>query len=209
MKKAIIATKVGMTQIFTEKGVLIPVTVLEAGPCVVIQKKTLEKDGYNAVQVGFKEVKAKRVNKPVQGHFAAAGQKPAKVLKEFKLDDAAGYEVGQEIKADIFAAGDRIDASGVSKGKGFQGNIKRHGMGRGRMSHGSKYHRGVGALSAGTSPGRVPKGRKLPGQMGNKKVTVQNLEVVRADAEKNLLLIKGAVPGPRGTVIVVKDSVKR
>jgi large subunit ribosomal protein L3 len=209
MKKAIIATKVGMTQIFSEKGVLIPVTVLEAGPCVVIQKKTLEKDGYDAVQVGFGDIKPKHVNKPKKGHFDATGQTPAKFLKEFKFEDASAYEVGQEIKADVFAAGERIDVSGVSKGKGFQGNIKRHGMGRGRMTHGSKYHRGVGALSAGTSPGKVPKGRKLPGQMGNKKVTVQNLEVVRSDAEKNLLLVKGAVPGPRGSVIFVKDSVKQ
>lgn len=209
MEKAILATKVGMTQVFSETGILIPVTVLEAGPCVVVQKKTVEKDGYEAVQVGFKDVKMKHVNKPLKGHYEATGQTPHKILKEFRLDNCAAYEVGSEIKADVFAAGDRIDASGISKGKGYQGSIKRHGMHRGPMAHGSKYHRGSGALSGATSPGKVKKGKKLPGQMGNANVTVQNLEVVRTDAEKNLILVKGAVPGPRGSVLCIKDSVKK
>lgn len=209
MKKAILATKIGMTQIFSEKGALLPVTVLEAGPCVVIQKKTTEKDGYDAVQVGFKDVKVKHVNKPMKGHFDANGQTPLKVLKEFRLEDTASLEVGSEIKADVFVAGERIDAQGVSKGKGYQGNIKRHGMSRGPMAHGSKYHRGVGSLSSATSPGKVKKGKKLPGQTGNATVTVQNLEIVRVDADKNLILVKGAVPGPKGALIFLKDSVKQ
>lgn len=209
MKKAILATKVGMTQVFSEKGILIPVTVLEAGPCVVVQKKTTEKDGYEAIQVGFKDVKLKHINKPLKGHYDATGQVPHKVLKEFRLEDISSYEVGTEIKADVFAAGERIDASGISKGKGYQGNIKRHGMSRGPMAHGSKYHRGVGSLSSATTPGKVKKGKKLPGQMGNVNVTVQNLEIVRTDAEKNLILVKGAVPGPRGSVLFIKDSVKQ
>lgn len=209
MKKAILATKIGMTQIFSEKGTLLPVTVLEAEPCVVIQKKTLEKDGYEAVQVGFKDVKIKHVNKPAKGHFEAHGQTPFKILKEFRLDDTSALDVGSEVKVDVFAAGDRIDVQGTSKGKGYQGNIKRHGMSRGPMAHGSKYHRGVGSLSSATSPGKVKKGKKLPGQTGNVTVTVQNLEVVRVDAEKNLILIKGAVPGSRGSVVFIKDSVKQ
>lgn len=209
MKKAILATKIGMTQIFSEKGIAIPVTVLEAGPCVVISKKTLEKDGYEAVQVGFKEVKEKHVNKPIAGHFKAAGQEQKKLLKEFRLEDISGYEVGAEIKADIFASGDRVDASGISKGKGTAGTVKRYNMGRGPMAHGSKYHRGVGSLSSATSPGKVKKGKKLPGRMGNENVTVQNLEVVRTDGEKNLILLKGAVPGVKGAVILLKDSVKQ
>ncbi len=208
MKKAIIAKKIGMTQIFAENGILIPVTVLEAGPCVVTQKKTVENDGYNAVQVGFGEVKAKHVNSPSKGHFNKAGVEPKKVLKEFRFDNIDEYEIGAEIKADVFAAGDKVDVSGVSKGKGFQGAIKRHNQHRGPMAHGSKYHRGVGSLSSATTPGKVKKGKKMPGQMGNVNVTIQNLEIVRADAEKNLLLIKGAVPGNKGSVLVIKDSVK-
>lgn len=208
MKKAIIAKKIGMTQIFAEDGTLVPVTVLEAGPCVVTQKKTIENDGYEAIQVGFGEIKAKHVNSPTKGHFAKAGVEPTKLLKEFRLDDISAYEVGAEIKVDVFANGDKVDVSGVSKGKGFQGAIKRHNQSRGPMSHGSKYHRGVGSLSSATTPGKVKKGKKMPGHMGNVQVTVQNLEVVRADAEKNLLLIKGAVPGNKGTVLVIKDSVK-
>ena len=195
MKKAIMAKKIGMTQIFSETGNLIPVTVLEAGPCVVVQKKTTENDGYEAIQVGFAEVKEKHVTKPLKGHFEKAGVDAKKYLKEFRLDDTSAYEVGAEIKADIFAAGDKIDVSGISKGKGYQGAIKRHGQSRGPMGHGSKYHRGLGSLSSGTTPGRVKKGKGMPGHMGAVKVTVENLEVVRIDAEKNLLLVKGAVPG--------------
>lgn len=208
MKKAIMAKKIGMTQIFSETGNLIPVTVLEAGPCVVVQKKTTENDGYEAIQVGFAEVKEKHVTKPLKGHFEKAGVDAKKYLKEFRLDDTSAYEVGAEIKADIFAAGDKIDVSGISKGKGYQGAIKRHGQSRGPMGHGSKYHRGLGSLSSGTTPGRVKKGKGMPGHMGAVKVTVENLEVVRIDAEKNLLLVKGAVPGPKGSILFVKDSVK-
>lgn len=208
MKKAIMAKKIGMTQIFSETGNLIPVTVLEAGPCVVVQKKTTETDGYEAIQVGFAEVKEKHVTKPLKGHFEKAGVDAKKYLKEFRLDDTSVYEVGAEIKADIFAAGDKIDVSGISKGKGYQGAIKRHGQSRGPMGHGSKYHRGLGSLSSGTTPGRVKKGKGMPGHMGAVKVTVENLEVVRIDVEKNLLLVKGAVPGPKGSILFVKDSVK-
>ncbi len=208
MKKAIIAKKIGMTQIFTENGILIPVTVLEAGPCVVTQKKTEENDGYTAIQVGFGNIKEKHVNKPSKGHFDKAGVVPAKVLKEFRLDNIDEYEVGSEIKADIFTAGDKVDVSGISKGKGFQGAIKRHNQHRGPMAHGSKYHRGLGSLSSATTPGKVKKGKKMPGHMGSVNVTIQNLEIVRADADKNLLLIKGAVPGNKGSVLVIKDSVK-
>ncbi len=208
MQKAIIAKKIGMTQVFTDNGILIPVTVLEAGPCVVTQKKTVENDGYDAIQVGFGEIKAKKVNKPMKGQFDKAGVEPKKVLKEFRLEDTSAYEVGAEIKADVFAAGDKVDVTGISKGKGYQGPIKRHGQSRGPMAHGSKFHRAVGSLSSATTPGKVKKGKKMAGQMGRVRVTIQNLEIVRADAEKNLLLIKGAVPGNKGTVVVIKDSVK-
>lgn len=208
MQKAIIAKKIGMTQVFADNGILIPVTVLEAGPCVVTQKKTVENDGYDAIQVGFGEIKAKKVNKPMAGHFSKAGVEAKKVLKEFRLDDTSAYEVGAEIKADVFAAGDKVDVTGISKGKGYQGPIKRHGQSRGPMAHGSKFHRAVGSLSSATTPGKVKKGKKMAGQMGRVRVTIQNLEIVRADAEKNLLLIKGAVPGNKGTVVVIKDSVK-
>jgi len=208
LKKAIMAKKIGMTQVFTETGTFIPVTVLEAGPCVVIQKKTVETDGYDAVQVGFMEAKAKSVNSPEKGHFAKAEIEPKKVLKEFRLDDISALEIGSEIKADVFEVGDRVDVSGISKGKGYQGPIKRHGQHRGPMGHGSKYHRAVGSLSSGTTPGRVKKGKRMAGHMGSVKVTIENLEIVRADAEKNLLLIKGAVPGPKGAILVIKDSVK-
>ncbi len=208
MKKAIMAKKVGMTQIFTEKGTLIPVTVLEAGPCVVIQKKTTENDGYEAIQVGFTDAKEKHVSKPMKGHFDKAGVTAKKYLKEFRLEDTSAYEIGAELKADVFAAGDKVDVSGVSKGKGFQGTIKRYNAQRGPMGHGSKSHRVVGSMSSGTTPGRVKKNKKMPGHMGHVNVTIQNIEVVRADAEKNLLLVKGAVPGPKGAVLVIKDSVK-
>ena len=208
MKKGIIAKKVGMTQVFSETGNLIPVTVLEAGPCVVTQKKTVENDGYAAVQVGFVDKKAKLVNKPMAGHFAKAGVTTKRYLKELKLENAETFEVGAEIKADMFAAGDKVDVSGTSKGKGFQGSIKRHGQHRGPMAHGSKYHRAVGSMSSGTTPGRVKKGKRMPGHMGAVKVTIQNLEIVTVDAEKNLILVKGAVPGPKGAILVLKDSVK-
>ncbi len=208
MKKGIIAKKVGMTQVFGETGNLIPVTVLEAGPCVVTQKKTVENDGYAAVQVGFVDKKAKLVNKPLAGHFAKAGVTTKRYLKELRLENAETFEVGAEIKADMFAAGDKVDVSGTSKGKGFQGSIKRHGQHRGPMAHGSKYHRAIGSMSSGTTPGRVKKGKRMPGHMGAVKVTIQNLEVVTVDAEKNLILVKGAVPGPKGAILVLKDSVK-
>jgi large subunit ribosomal protein L3 len=212
MKKAILAKKLGMTQIFNEDGTVTPVTVLEAGPCLVVQKKTKEKDGYAALQLGFGNAKVKQVSKPVQGHFTArvgSGTAPRKILREFRLDDCDAYEVGAEIKADFFAKGDQVDISAVSKGKGFQGSIKRHGQTRGPMTHGSKYHRGPGALAAGTTPGKVRKGRKLPGHMGARNITIQNLEVVRADGEKNLLLIKGAIPGVKGAFVTVKSTVKQ
>ena len=208
MKKAILATKVGMTQIFDESGALIPVTVLQAGPCVVTQVKTVDNDGYSAVQVGFCDKREKLVNKPLKGHFDKAGVSYKRYLKEFKFEDAESYALGQESKADIFAAGDKIDATAVSKGKGFQGAIKRHGQSRGPMAHGSKYHRHAGSNGACSDPSKVFKGKRMPGQMGNKKVTIQNLEVVRVDAENNLLLVKGAVPGPKKSMITIKETVK-
>ena len=209
MKKAILATKVGMTQIFNENGMLIPVTVLQATPNVVTQVKTVENDGYAAVQVGFGEIRDVLVNKPRKGHFAKAGVANKRFLREFKFENAAEYTVGQEIKADIFAEGDKIDATGISKGKGFQGAIKRHGLSRGPMKHGSKYHRHAGSNGAATTPGRVFKGKHMPGQMGAVKVTVQNLEVVKVDVENNLLLVKGAVPGPKKALLVLKETVKK
>ena len=208
MKKAILATKVGMTQIFNEDGMLIPVTVLQAGPCVVTQVKTDENDGYTAVQVGFGDIREKLVNKPETGHFAKAGVAVKRFVKEFRFENAAEYEVGQEIKADIFAAGDHIDATAVSKGKGFQGAIKRHGQSRGPMAHGSKYHRHAGSNGACSDPSKVFKGKHMPGHMGNVQVTVQNLEIVRVDTENNLLLVKGAVPGPKKSMVTIKETVK-
>ena len=209
MKKAILATKVGMTQIFNENGMLIPVTVLQATPNVVTQVKTVENDGYAAVQVGFGEIRDVLVNKPRKGHFAKAGVANKRFLREFKFENAAEYTVGQEIKADIFAEGDKIDATGISKGKGFQGAIKRHGLSRGPMKHGSKYHRHAGSNGPATTPGRVFKGKHMPGQMGAVKVTVQNLEVVKVDVENNLLLVKGAVPGSKKALLVLKETVKK
>ena len=208
MKKAILATKVGMTQIFNENGALVPVTVLQAGPCVVTQVKTVENDGYSAVQVGFGDIREKLVNKPKKGHFAKAGVTAKRFLKEFRLEDAESYTLGQEIKADVFAAGDKVDATAKSKGKGFQGAIKRHGQSRGPMAHGSKYHRHAGSNGSATTPGRVFKGKHMPGHMGAVRVTVQNLEVVSVDAEKNLILVKGAVPGPKKSLVMLKESVK-
>lgn len=208
MNKAIIATKIGMTQIFSEDGKLIPVTVLEAGPCVVVQKKTIENDGYNSIQVGFGEIKEKKLNKPIKGHFVKAGVEPKKVLKELKLEDISNYEIGTEIKADVFTTGDKVDVSGVSKGKGYASVIKKYNQHRGPMGHGSKSHRVVGSMGGSATPSRVRKGKNLPSHMGTDNVTIQNLEVVRVDAEKNLLLIRGAVPGPKGSVLVIKDSIK-
>ena len=224
MKKGILATKVGMTQIFGEDGTLIPVTVLSAGPCVVTQVKTVENDGYSAVQVGFVDKKERIVNKDksgrkevihrhgvgkaMKGHFDKAGVPCKRYVREFKFDNAEEYTLGSEIKADVFAAGDMVDASAVSKGKGFQGAIKRHGQHRGPMTHGSKFHRHQGSNGACSSPSRVFKGKKMPGHMGCVKVTVQNLEVVRVDAEKNLLLIKGSVPGPKKALVTIKEAVK-
>lgn len=208
MKKAILATKVGMTQIFDENGVLVPVTVLQAGPCVVTQIKTEDNDGYCAVQVGFVDKREKLVNKPLKGQFDKAGVPCKRYLKELKFENASEYTVGQEIKADIFQAGDHVDATAISKGKGFQGAIKRHGQSRGPMTHGSKYHRHAGSNGAASDPSKVFKGKKMPGQMGNKRVTVQNLEIVQVDAENNLLLIKGAVPGPRKSLVTIKETVK-
>ena len=203
MKKAILAKKVGMTQIFNEAGELVPVTVLQAGPCVVTQVKTTENDGYEAVQVGFEDIREKLVNKPVKGMFDKAGVSYKRYVREFKLEGE--YSVKDEIKVDVFEAGDKI---AIAKGKGFQGAIKRHGQSRGPMAHGSKYHRHAGSNGSCSTPSRVFKGKKMPGHMGGKKVTTQNLEVVRVDAEKNLLLVKGAVPGPKKSLVTIKESVK-
>ena len=208
MKKAILATKVGMTQIFSEDGVLTPVTVLQAGPCVVTQVKTVENDGYSAVQVGFVDKREKLVAKPQKGSFDKAGVSYKRYVREFKLDDAESYAVAQEIKADVFAAGDKIDATAISKGKGFQGAIKRHGQHRGPMTHGSKYHRHAGSNGSASDPSKVFKGKKMPGHMGAKQITIQNLEVIRVDAENNLILVKGAVPGPKKALVTIKSTVK-
>lgn len=208
MNKAIIGKKIGMTQIFSPEGKLVPVTVIEAGPCPVVQKKTVETDGYEAVQLGFSLKKAKRVTKPEKGHFAKAGVEATRILKEFKLDNAAELNLGDVIAVDVFAEGDKIDVTGTSKGHGYAGTVKRFGTHRGPMAHGSKYHRGPGSMGACSTPSKVMKGKKLPGHMGVEKVTVQNLDVVRVDAERNLLLVKGAVPGPRGGYVTVKNAVK-
>jgi large subunit ribosomal protein L3 len=208
MKKAILATKIGMTQVFGDNGTLIPVTVLQAGPLFVTQVKTVENDGYDAIQVGFGDIRESLVNKPRKGHFAKAGVANKRYLKEFRFENCADYKVGQEIKADIFAAGDKVDAVGKTKGKGFQGAIKRHNLSRGPMKHGSKYHRHAGSNGAATTPGRVFKGKHMPGHMGAVRATVQNLEVVRVDAEKNLILVKGAVPGAKKSLVMLKQSVK-
>ena len=208
MKKAILATKVGMTQIFNENGALVPVTVLQAGPCVVTQVKTAENDGYKAVQVGFVDKRDKLVSKPQKGHFDKAGVSYKRYVREFKFENAEEYSVKDEIKADIFAAGDKIDATAISKGKGFQGAIKRHGQHRGPMAHGSKFHRHQGSNGSATTPGRVFKGKGMPGQMGGKRITVQNLEIVKVDAENNLILVKGAVPGPKKSLVTIRETVK-
>ncbi|MCX7772044.1 MAG: 50S ribosomal protein L3 [Clostridia bacterium] len=209
MKKCILGKKIGMTQVFNENGVMIPVTVIAAGPVSVIQKKTEDLDGYNAVKVGYQDVSEKKTNKPDKGQFEKAKVSPKKIMKEFRLEDISGFEVGKVIKVeDMFQAGDKIDISGVSKGKGFSGTVKRWGTHRGPMSHGSGYHRGLGSMGAHSDPSRIYKGKGMPGQLGAENVTVQNLAVVRVDAERGLLLVKGAVPGAKGGLLVIKDSVK-
>jgi len=208
MEKAILGKKIGMTQIFDEEGKAIPVTVIESKPCVVVQKKNLETDGYNAIQVGFGDVKEKRVGKPIKGHFKKAQLKPMKYLREFRLDNIDNYKVGQEINVDTFKPGDRVDVTGISKGKGFAGSVKRWHFNRGPMGHGSMYHRRPGSLGA-TDPARVFKGRKLPGRMGGERVTVQNLEVIKVYPDRNLMLVKGAVPGTKNSLLLIKDTVKK
>ena len=208
MKKAIIGRKIGMTQIFDEKGNTIPVTVIEAGPCSVVQIKTEETDGYNAIQLGFGSIKDKKVNKPMKGHFTKVKVAPAKHVREFRVDDVTSVNVGDEIKADIFTEGENVDIQGVTKGKGFQGVIKRHGQHRGPMGHGSMYHRRPGSMGACSTPSRVFKGKKLPGHMGNVMVTIQNLKIVKIDMDKNCILVKGSVPGNKGAILKIKDTVK-
>lgn len=207
MQKGILGKKLGMTQVFAADGKIIPVTVVEAGPCVVVQKKTAASDGYTAVQVGFDSIREKLVNKPAKGHFAKHGVKLTRYLREFRFANIDAFNVGDEIKADIFAEGDLVDVSGISRGKGFAGSIKRWNFHRGPETHGSKYHRGSGSLGK-RSWARVPKGRKLPGHMGDEKVTVQGLRVVRVDGDRNLLLIRGAVPGAKGSLVTIRESVK-
>ena len=207
MQKAIIGKKIGMTQIFDAEGKVVPVTVIEAGPCNVIQRKTVETDGYEAVQLGFGEVKEKHTNKAIKGHFAKSGVSVKKVLKEFRLDEIT-LNVGDEVKADVFAEGECVDVTGISKGKGYAGTVKRWGTHRGPMTHGSGYHRGPGSMGACSSPSRVFKGKRLAGHLGCEKVTVQNLDVVRVDMDRNLILVKGAIPGPKGGIVTIKNTVK-
>ncbi len=208
MNKGLIGKKIGMTQIFNETGKVIPVTAIEAGPCVVVQIKTEETDGYNSIQLGFGSIKESKVNKPEKGHFTKANIIPTKFLREFKMDSIENIKVGDELKADMFTAGEKIDIQGTSKGKGFQGVIKRHGQHRGPMGHGSMYHRRPGSMGSTSTPGRVFKGKKLPGHMGVETVTIQNLEVVRVDLDKNIILVKGSVPGAKGSILKIKSSVK-
>ncbi len=207
MNKAILARKVGMTQVYDEKGRVIPVTVLEAGPCHVVQVKSMDNDGYNSIQLGFKDKKEHRVNKPLKGHFQRAKLKPQQYLREFRVEDSAGYSPGQEIKADCFSAGESVDVSAIAKGKGFAGAIKKMGFGRGPKTHGSHYYRGPGSLGS-VDAARVFKGRPLPGRMGGWRITVQSLDVVEVDAGKNMILVKGSVPGPKGGLVEIKESVK-
>jgi large subunit ribosomal protein L3 len=208
MKKGILGKKLGMTQIFDENGKIVPVTVIEAGPCLVIQKKTVEKEGYQSIQVGFDDIREKLVNKPRKGHFAKAGVALKRFVKEFRLEDISGYQIGQEIKADIFAAGDKVDISGVSKGKGFQGAIKRWNQSRGPMSHGSKFHRAPGSSGASSDPSKTFKNKRMPGHMGFVSTTVLNLSVAKVMLEKNIILIKGGVPGPNKGYVVISNTVK-
>ena len=204
----ILGRKLGMTQIFTEDGIMVPVTVVEAGPMVITQLKTVENDGYQAVQVGYGEVKEKSLNKPQKGHFAKAGVGLKKFVREFRSEDVANYTLAQELNVSMFEVGQKVDVTGTSKGKGFQGPIKRHNQSRGPMSHGSRYHRGPGSMGAASDPSRAFKGKKLAGHMGAVRRTIQNLEVIRVDAEKNLILIKGAIPGPKKGLVVVKKAIK-
>lgn len=208
MKKAILGKKIGMTQVFAEDGTVVPVTVVEAGPCPVIRKKSKERDGYEALCVGFEPIREKLSNKPKKGEFAKAGVEVCRYTRELKFEDCAKYDVGQKITADIFAQGDTVDVSGVTKGHGFTGTIKRWNQHRGPMTHGSKYHRGVGSMGSGTSPGRVFKSKRMPGHYGSENVTIQNLKVVRVDTERNMLLIKGAVPGNIGELLFIREAVK-
>jgi len=208
VKKAILGRKVGMTQIFDEQWKVIPVTVIEAGPCTVVQIKNIDTDGYSAVKLGFGEIKEKKLTKPAKGTFTKANVTPKKHLREFRLEEIT-YNVGDEVKADIFAQGESVDITGTTKGKGFQGVIKRHGQSRGPMGHGSMYHRRPGSMGSTSTPGRVFKGKKLPGHMGMTTVTIQNLEIVRVDLDKNVILVKGSVPGNKGAILKIKDSVKR
>lgn len=206
--KGILGRKVGMTQIFNEEGLVIPVTVIEIEPNVITQVKTTEKEGYSSIQVGFGAIKEKNVNKPLKGHFEKASVQAKRILKEFRVENSAEFTVGQELKADLFQAGDKVDVTGTSKGKGFQGVIKRHGQRSGPSAHGSRYHRRPGSMGAATFPGRVFKGKKLPGHMGNVQITIQNLEVVKIDVERNALLVKGAVPGPKRGLLTIKETIK-
>lgn len=208
MNKAIVGTKLGMSQVFTDDGLMIPVTVIQAGPCSVVQIKTQDKDGYQAIQVGYKDTKEKRVNKCLKGHYKKAKVTPKHFLREFRLENSQDYKIGQEIKCDLFAEGDVVDVTGTTRGRGFTGTIQRWNMHRGPMTHGSGYHRGVGAVSACAHPGRVFKNKKMPGQYGNEQVTIQNLSVVKVDGDRNLLLIKGAIPGPKRGLVVVRNAVK-
>ena len=207
MKKALLGKKLGMTQVFDEHGKVIPVTVIEAGPCTVVQVKTKDADGYEAIQLGFGEIKAKKVTKPMSGHFKKAKVEPKKHLREFRLEENS-YNVGDELKADLFAAGEFVDITGTTKGKGFQGVIKRHGQSRGPMGHGSMYHRRPGSMGPTSTPGRVFKGKKLPGHMGMQTVTIQKLEVINVDLDKNVILVKGSVPGNKGAILKIRNSVK-
>jgi large subunit ribosomal protein L3 len=209
MKKGIIGRKIGMTQYFLSDGTAVGVTVIEAGPCSVLRKKTMENDGYEAVCVGFGEIREKLVNKPKSGEFKKAGLEPARFLRELKLENASSFEVGQQIKAGMFAAGDIVDVSGLTKGHGFTGTVKRWNTKIGPKAHGSKYHRGPGSMGANTSPGRVFKNKRLPGHFGVENVTIQNIEVVKVDADRNFIMVKGAVPGARGALLVVRDAVKK
>ena len=208
MKKAILGKKLGMTQVFAEDGKVTPVTVIEAGPCTVVQKKTVDTDGYDAVQLSYCDKEERKMSKPVKGHFDKAGVGYARYLREMRLDDISAVNVGDVIKADIFEAGETVDVTGTSKGHGFSGTIKKYGTHRGPMTHGSGYHRGVGSMGACSSPSRVFKGKRLPGRYGAVRVTVLNLDMVKVDAEKNLLLVKGAVPGPKGGLLYIRNSVK-
>ncbi|MFC0212820.1 50S ribosomal protein L3 [Paenibacillus chartarius] len=207
--KGILGKKLGMTQVFAQDGTVVPVTVIQAGPCVVLQKKDGENDGYESIQIGFDDKKEKNANKPELGHAKKAGATPKRYIKEFRGVDLSAYEVGQEIKADVFAEGEFVDVTGTSKGKGFAGSIKRHGMSRGPMSHGSGYHRGSGSNAIIRDANRVPKGKKLPGHMGNETVTIQNLQIVKVDTERNVILVSGSIPGPRNSYVSVKSAIKK